>query len=53
MKLSTTVSGNELKVLVYIAILAIVFLICKEGIDMFLSWASGSFNASANPTFGQ
>ena len=53
MKLSTTVSGNEIKLLVYFAILAIVFLMCREGIDMDPSWASGRFNATANPTFGQ
>lgn len=53
MKLSTTVSSNEVRMLVYFAILAIVFLLCKEGIEMFLSWASSSYNATANPMLGQ
>lgn len=53
MKVSTAVSHNEWKVVIYLAILVAVFFVCKECIDLFLGWANGAFQSSGGPMIGQ
>lgn len=45
MKLTANVSGNEAKLVIYLALLAITFLLCKEFIDVALAWLNGSFQS--------